>query len=322
MKTGFALIFLVLGLSSCDSSVSQPNSSVCSPKKSAALNIEDGSETDDFDSVVLIMSDIPGQPQGISYKCTGTIVGHNVVLTAAHCIRSSANITYVAQTGSLRSHQAHLEIIKKAVKPKSILTHGTVSHSSTTVDIQYMADDLAVLIFEDKTFPSNDVIIPSLHSIERPARFTDATMVGFGKSSESDQTGATVSIKRVGSGSYVVDDSLGKGVALLYVKQLNPETLIAEGPKKYSRAHQGDSGGPLFVKRSSRTDIVGVASASGTSTLGTPFTGYVDLYTPRSLSLLNQATSSGAAFSKPSNINADSSDANKKTKGQTKKCLN
>jgi secreted trypsin-like serine protease len=302
--------------------VSQQNSGACTPKKSAALNIEDGSETDDFDSVVLIMSDIPGQPQGSRYKCTGTIVGHNVVLTAAHCIRSAANTTYVAQTGSLRSQQEHDEILKTAVKPKSILTHGTVSHTSTSVNIEYMADDLAVLIFADNTFQSSEVTIPSVHSLERPAKFTDAIMIGFGKSSESDQTASKMSIKRVGSGSYVVDDILGKNIAVSFAQQLNPETLTAEGPQKYSRAHQGDSGGPLFVKRSGRLDIVGVASAGGTSSRGAQFTGYADLYTPRSLSLLNRATSSGAVFSKPSNLNVNSSDANKKNKGPTKKCLN
>ncbi len=322
----FGFIFIFLMTAGCKSSVSVEDSSApCTPSKdNGSFNIEDARETSDYASVVFILSDISGAPAGSRFKCTGTIVGHNAVLTAGHCIRSSARTTYVMQTGSLRSAQEQLDVLSRAVTPREIITHGTSSHTSSAVTPEYMAEDMAVLLFADQTFKSTDITIPSLYKLERPERFAETIMVGFGKSSESDDPSKT-SIKRVGPGFYLVEDAIAKGVVVTYTNEMDRQTLISNGIRKYSRLHQGDSGGPLLIRRDGRLDIVGVASSGGPANNGKAFfSAYVDLFTPRSLSLLTRASEAGASFTKPPEaVSSDIAQPSKApSKKPSKKCVN
>lgn len=309
----------------CGSLSPQARVSSCKPKaKSAALNIEDGSETSDYQSVVLIISNSPGNTSSGGFKCTGTITGHNVVLTAAHCISSTAQYTTVMQTNSLRNIEEIARAIQGGIKPHTILTHGTVSGSDSTLSPAMTADDVAILLFPDQTFRQRDVIISSLHKIARPPRFADTIMIGFGKNSATDATSSSTAIKRMGRGFYFSNEALVKGVVYTHNRMIDPNTFQPFGPKKFSQAHQGDSGGPLFYKRENQLDLVGIASAIGK--IGddqSTFTSYADLHSDRSLSLLRQAIAKGASFIEPNkSLMVQSSDASAKQNAPNNDCIN
>jgi secreted trypsin-like serine protease len=292
------LFFCLAGIlwSGCGAPPSQTRSTCSAFEPQSSLNIEDGSETTSYPSVVLVMS---GNLGGSMAKCTGTIVGHNSVLTAAHCITGSADSVYVMQTLSLRSSAEHSQALKTAISPRQVISRGPIEISTTTADIAKLANDLAVLIFADQTFQQKDVIVPSLHQSSRPQQFVKTTMVGFGKSHENDNT--DTSIKRIGRGFYLANNPSGKDLIFTFNRELNPQTLSPEGPKIYSQAWQGDSGGPLFYTREAQLELVGVLSAGGHSSDGvTTRSVYVDLFSQRSLDLLNQAIAQGAYFTPPS----------------------
>lgn len=322
MKVLSTIVALSLLASGCGSPSPQSRVSACKPK--AKLNIEDGSETSDYPSVVLIISSSPGNTSSGGFKCTGTITGHNVVLTAAHCISSTAQYTSVMQTNSLRNIDEIARAIQGAIKPHTILTHGTVTGSDSTLSPAMTADDVAILLFPDQTFKQRDVIISSLHKIARPPRFADTVMIGFGKNSATDTTSSSSAIKRVGKGFYFSNETLVKGVVYTHNRMIDPNNFQPIGPKKFSQAHQGDSGGPLFYKRENQHDLVGIASAIGrVGNDQSTYTSYADLHSERSLSLLRQAMSKGASFTEPNkSLLGQSSDASAKQNTTTNNCIN
>lgn len=281
----------------------------------SSLRIQDGTETSDYPSVVLVMS---GPRVGSVAKCTGTIVGHNAVLTAAHCIHGTADSVYVMQTLSLRSAAEHTRALASAISPRMIISHGPFSSSPTNADISELPEDMVVLVFSDNSFQQREVIVPSLHGRARPDNFTDTIMVGFGKSSASDKS--DTSIKRVGFGFYLVEDRFGADLVFSFDRELDPQILAPVGPKKYSQTQQGDSGGPLFFKRDNQLEIVGVTSAGGTSSDGQVSRSiYVDLYSEKSLNLFARASEQGAHFTEPSEFRAPGASAS--PNGQGTACI-
>jgi hypothetical protein len=292
----------------------QKSCEVIPPTAQSALNIEDGTDTTDFANTVLIFS---GPPGGMMGKCTGTIVGHNAVLTALHCVRSEMASIYVIQTNRLTREEAG-QALRRSVSPKKMVSHAGVSPTSTA-NLEFFPNDFVVLIFADLTFSSAAVTIPSLADIARPSQFTPAMLVGFGKSSPAD-TG-DVSVKRLGTGFYLANSSIAKDLVVTFNRALDPQTFQPQGPKKYSQALQGDSGGPMFIKRDNRLDIVGVLSGGGNYTDGnTSSSMYVDLYSARSLELMRRAASEGAAFTKIQDANPN--DVIPSQGGQSINCIN
>jgi len=287
---------LIYFTSGCGTPPSQTRSTCSSSMPQSSLKIQDGTETSEYPSVVLIMS---GPRVGKVSKCTGTIVGHNTVLTAAHCIKGTADSVYVMQTLSLRDAAEHNRAMASAISPRAIISHGPFVSSATNADISELPEDMVVLVFTDNTFKQRDVIVPSLHGRTRPENFSDTIIVGFGKSSASDTS--NTSIKRVGFGFYLTEDLFGADLVFTFDRDLDPQSFAPVGGKKYSQTQQGDSGGPLFFKRDNQLEIVGVTSAGGTSSDGQVSRSiYVDLYSEKSLDLFARASEQGAHFTEPS----------------------
>jgi hypothetical protein len=299
VQSKFLAAILIYFTSGCGTPPSQTRSTCSSSMPQSSLKIQDGTETSEYPSVVLIMS---GPRVGSVAKCTGTIVGHNTVLTAAHCINGTADSVYVMQTLSLRGTE-HNRALASAISPRSIISHGPFVSSATNADISKLPEDMVVLLFGDNTFKQRDVIVPSLHGRARPENFTDTIMVGFGKSSATDMSDA--SIKRVGFGFYLVEDRFGPDLVFSFDRELDQQSFAPVGAKKYSQTQQGDSGGPLFFKRDNQLEIVGVTSAGGTSSDGSVSRSlYVDLYSEKSLNLFARASEQGAHFTEPTESQA------------------
>lgn len=302
MKSLVATCLLIL-LSACGAPPSGTRAAACQPSTmQSPLGIQDGIQTADYPSVALLMS---GPRVGNVSKCTGTIVGHNSLLTAAHCIQGTADSIYVIQTNGLRGSE-HDRAMASAISPRAIVSHGPFYVPPGGIDLSQLPEDLVVLIFRDRVFQQRDVLIPSLHDMTRPENFAETFMVGFGKSHAGDS--GVDSIKREGKGFYFVNDILGRDLVFSYNRELNAQTFTPVGPKKYSQILQGDSGGPLFMKQGRQLNIVGVSSASGMADDGlTSQSVFVDLYSEKSLSLLKRAVQQGANFTPPSELRESTS---------------
>jgi len=308
-------ILLLATLSCCAPPPSQQASQLCKKQTIAdqsSLNIEGGTETSDYPSVVLIVSEMSGTIQ----QCTGTIVGHNVVITAAHCMTATPESTYVLQPTSPWTIGMLQASKRTAAKPTTILVNQ--SPNTKTTDINGVASDFAVLIFANNTFTQSDVSIPSLFKLPKPQRFSDAVMVGFGLKSASDD--GRLSIKR--SAPNKIENLLEEvlGIIQVYARELDPTTGKPTGPVIYGMTHAGDSGGPLLIKNGNKLEIVGTLSKAITPGQAVErYAVYVSLYNAKSIKLLEDAIKKGAVFNKPSSENK--STATKPSNSPQKKCM-
>lgn len=191
------------------------------------VNLIEGTE---FAGVVLVVS-----PSGSI--CSGTIVSHKAVLTAAHC-------TLRAGTYSVRGKFGE---------------YGDTAVVSTSVRDNFGPgvvddpNDLSVLVFSDNTFQTKHIF-----NIGSSVRTGDtATLVGYGCNNLSTSRGAGV--KRMGTNQVA---NLNE-----YVEFYTPATSSNYrgiiGPENRAGSCPGDSGGPAFKEVNGNYEIVAVTHAGG-----------------------------------------------------------
>lgn len=181
-------------------------------------------------------SDYPGVVKiyGVGGMCTGTIVSHKAVLTAAHCTLERGTYTVTGDFGSAKS-----TTIVENFGP------GEVNDPN----------DIALLIFPNNTFDQRYVvrIASSVSSGDT------ATLVGYGCDDLTSRTGSGVKrsgtnqIARISSYVYFytpVSSSYYRGIV---------------GPSNRAASCFGDSGGPALKQVNGSYEVVAVTHAGGVS---------------------------------------------------------
>ena len=190
------------------------------------------SVTSEFPPVGMVQ--IPGSG-GI---CTGTIIGPNVVLTAAHCVDDDGEYVYSTSFGNF------------ATSTKVSFGAGDVNDPN----------DIALLIFDTNIA---DRAKGQVYRIGNSARTGDTVrLVGYGCNNVVSRTGAGV--KRTGTNvifrltdwmEFASPIGSGSGSA---VRQIG-------GPQNVAYSCFGDSGGPALSGSGSSMAVVGVTHAGGRS---------------------------------------------------------
>ncbi|MGE0174213.1 MAG: trypsin-like serine protease [Oligoflexales bacterium] len=300
----------------------QPAEKKRSPKNPACLNIVNGEKTTDYPSVVAVVTDLGNNSMG---ACTGTFVGHNVLLTATHCLAAS-NMT-ADKIGILNVSEFDLVRLStyKIIKPKTVINNGvpaTASGRSADNDLE----DLTILIFADNTASAFSPIYQGL-----PVNGSPGALIGYGV---TDVHGGreptnTMRYKRLGINNQVVSDPsfIPKIAAGLKAKGYDADfnangvlSILGNGddgegnlPTLGSVGASGDSGGPLFVNGL----VAGVASQALRMPLDTvggekrtdSITIYVSVASKASQALIEKAKASGAQFAVPKETGDNSTNA-------------
>lgn len=278
----------------------------------AGFNVVNGAETTAYPSVALLAELDPENV--IGGTCSGTWIGSNTMLTAAHCITDGAETEIVYLEGSSRTTgktlQEAQQIADGGVKPKKVvinaqeLMHGNLKDGQIQMNLAYK--DMAILIFDDDVAPATTKILD-----REPKDQEKATLIGFGVT-ESDVTTAKAgekSIKRVGKNHVVVREELKTAFPDLLVLFGPGNTTDSSGKATNSLSGAGDSGGPIMIDGA----VAGVVS-NGTgdegsdhqiADLATEFNGskgdhitvYASLNSDFAKDLLNEAKAQGAKFS-------------------------
>jgi trypsin len=178
-------------------------------------------------------------------QCGGTIVGHNLVVTAAHCISSQNNLKYriIANRHnletSLRSERA---VIFQA---KKIIVHPSYNTKS-------LENDIALIILNNDNpgaisgFDMDKMIKLDTQG-QRDRRV--AEVIGWGLTQGG---GTTSSVLKKADLKIVSNDECSK-----LLGAFNPSYKICAAPvHQGDSACQGDSGGPLI----SRNTLIGIVS--------------------------------------------------------------
>jgi len=198
-----------------------------------ARAIVGGAPTTADPAVVALIAQVPGSM--LATLCTATIVSPHVVLTAAHCV-SPDTVGATAKFSVCTAANIDTSHSKDFVDVTEVHYNADFSVSDVT-----NGNDIAVAIvgipFGTPPLPMNRTALTSA-MIGQPAR-----MVGYGKTSGADASGASAGLKRE------ADTEMGTYTDKL-VRFGNAGTTTCEG----------DSGGPGFMTIDGQEVIVGVVS--------------------------------------------------------------
>ena len=247
------------------------------------LEITNGLPTSNYDRVVfMVLSD--------HTACTATILSHNTILTAAHCLpgQDLEDRTIYVQLGP-----EHFVMSEKYMQhPKHVL------HNYDTY--QY---DLAVVVFEDNTFAG---FAPLKITNYYPQPSDKVTLVGFGcftKLQEQPDGNKIVVCdanagysKRVGK-NHIYDKTQG-AMCTPGMIQVSQQHATADSEKNYSTGEDAimgamDSGGPLLLDPSDPNidyyKLIGIASYVNSLYVDGRFSCYADPSYPDNITFLKDA---------------------------------
>ncbi len=206
----------------------------------------------DADSAAVAM--IYSQFEKDSAICTATLIGPKVLLTAAHCIKASANKTLVIFHSAI-SCESGFDITKNSKRvSKMIVNTGYIPSSKTKEG----SNDIA-LVFLEESAPENYPI----YKIADPMEVKESKLYfyGYGVTGSNDGGSGILRKTSFSNENFHVDKDNNK----IRVKQNNGTGIC-----------YGDSGGPALVNINGEAQILGVNSfvqgpdddsCSGTATL-------------------------------------------------------
>jgi hypothetical protein len=243
--------------------------------------IANGLATQQFPSVGYL---ILAGPKGTGF-CSGTLIGCNTFLTAAHCVCTEDNGNTLTGAACLKRP----DLLNPAGKTVYLQNAGNFAVSSISVDPVFefgVGGDFAVL----KLAKTVTGVAPSAIAIAaRPPAGTLGTIVGFGLSGGNS---FDVGIKRT-----------GKVVTTTCPADLVPaNTHVCWAYKKpvgvpgtNSDTCEGDSGGPLFVDLGQGSVLAGVTSGGDTNCVPTDNSFDADVFVHRAYLASAAGTDLGSA---------------------------
>ncbi len=228
----------------------------------SCFEIVDGETTGAYPSTYLVaaLNATTGVP---ITSCTGTFIGDNVMITAAHCMPTGkpGDFVVLANGRQINKDNATLKGAVHALKffvPDTVRpgTEGTMSNDNLP-----FSDDIAIVLFPDKTAKA---VSPLATKSSPPG--TTVTLVGYGAGDTTRQEAALpYTLKKFGTN---VLKPVNKNFPWEGVYQTHAWAHAGEAAQHgeaTSSAAPGDSGGPLF---------------RGTTLIGTVKFGFTDEIVP------------------------------------------
>jgi hypothetical protein len=207
--------------------------------------IVNGTLTSQYPSTGALLA--PGNPATAGLTCSGTLIGCETFLTAAHCVCDFPGSD--CQSGGFAEPNPSDYVV--------FLQHAgffAVSSISVRPDFDFPVGDVAVL----KLATPVAGIAPSPIDVMRvPAFGTAGTIVGFGR----EAGGSDYGLKRAGAVTTApcIDESNVTSVCWDFTEPIGP-------PGDDSNTCNGDSGGPLFVDFGCGDTVAGVTSGGSSFT--------------------------------------------------------
>ncbi len=213
----------------------------------AAPRIVNGTMTSLYPSTGALLT--PGNPSSASLECSGTLIGCQTFLTAAHCVCSTIGSN--CQGGNSPNPANFVVFLQHA---------GFFSVASITVrpDFNFPVGDVAVIKLAS---PVNGIAPSPINDTSAPPPGSLGTIVGFGRTGGGFGN-ADYGLKRVGkivTATCEIGISNTTSVCWDFTDPLGP-------PGTDSNTCNGDSGGPLFIDFGTGDEVAGSTSGGNSTT--------------------------------------------------------
>jgi len=196
-------------------------------------------------------------PDTATQWCTGTLIGCETFLTAAHCVCDGTGASCASGQPDEPDPNAYLVFLQHA-------GFFTVSSIALRSDFDFPVADVAIL----KLGSAVNGISPSrINTTSSPAASSAGTIVGFGRTGDPNfdygikQTGAVSTVACSGGISNTTS------VCWSFTAPVGP-------PGDDSNSCNGDSGGPLFIDMGSGDVVAGVTSGGTSASCNEPDLAY------------------------------------------------
>jgi secreted trypsin-like serine protease len=210
-----------------------------------------GTETSGDPAIVLLIAQKPGSQ--LATLCTATIISPHVLLTAAHCVSAAA-------IGEGMQFSVYLGASIDNARPADLLPVKAVhAHPDFSLSDVLAGGDIGVAVTEAALSPTP--VPMNRQALSKDLVGEPARMVGYGKTTADDTTGATAGQKR----------------EVATVMGSFTEKLVRFG-RAGETTCEGDSGGPGLMTLEGREVVVGVVSFGDQSCAELGVDTRVDVY--------------------------------------------
>ncbi len=260
-----ALAFL---LASCGPSLNQKTN------LGNSSGIRLGQEAKPNDEIAISTVGIRGFRQdGMSSFCSGTLLPHNLIVTAAHCVDDSMELYIIFSTDSESNPEDFKNVARfvdgTEVHPgfKGISKIETPMKGALT-----SGNDIALLHYEGTT-PSNYKPAQLLKDYRLLKPGVMITIAGYGIHEDAGAIAAAKDPKTAHDTSWMASSGIGKlrSTEVALMGSLTSSEVVLDQSKGTGTC-QGDSGGPAYLRVNNQLFMFGVLSRGSARAPGSPCT--------------------------------------------------
>lgn len=240
----------------------------------SSAGIRLGQEAKPNDEIAIGTVGIRGFRQdGMTSFCSGSLLPHNLVVTAAHCVDDSMEMYIIFSTNS-DANPNDLKNVARFVDGSEVHPgfKGISKIEAPTKGPVTTGNDIALLHYQGTT-PSNYKPVQLLKDYRLLKPGVMITIAGYGVHDDAGAIATAKNPKKAGDTSWMASSGLGqlRSTEVALMGSLTTSEVVVDQSKGTGTC-QGDSGGPAYLRVNKQLFMFGVLSRGSARAPGSPCT--------------------------------------------------